>query len=158
MKRGTTFFLKTALVVIGLIILGLCIFALPRLAGYSAETFPEYASLRYPVLIGMYATAVPFFIGVFQAWRLLQYIENNEAFSKLAVGSLGLIKVCAAVIGAMYIIGMVVLIFQNALHPGIALIGLVIVFATLVVSVFAAVLQALLKNAIEFKEENELTI
>lgn len=42
--------------------------------------------------------------------------------------------------------------------PGIILIGMVFVFAAFVVAVFAAVLQKLLKNAIDIKSENDLTV
>ena len=42
--------------------------------------------------------------------------------------------------------------------PGIMVIGLVMVFAPMVIAVFAAVLQRLLQNAIVIKSENELTV
>jgi ABC-type nitrate/sulfonate/bicarbonate transport system permease component len=42
--------------------------------------------------------------------------------------------------------------------PGIILIGLVIIFASIVIAVFAAVLEKLLKKAIDIKAENDLTI
>ncbi|MNC71843.1 hypothetical protein D3C75_1228060 [compost metagenome] len=42
--------------------------------------------------------------------------------------------------------------------PGIIVIGLVIIFASMVIAVFAAVLQKLLKEAIELKLENDLTV
>ena len=42
--------------------------------------------------------------------------------------------------------------------PGIILIGMVIIFAALVIAVFAAVLQKLLQEAIDIKSENDLTV
>jgi len=42
--------------------------------------------------------------------------------------------------------------------PGLIVIGLLIIFGCLVVAIFAAVLQKLLKTAIEIKTENELTV
>jgi hypothetical protein len=42
--------------------------------------------------------------------------------------------------------------------PGVVLLGLVFIFATLVVGVFAAVLERLLQNAIDIKSENDLTV
>ena len=53
---------------------------------------------------------------------------------------------------------MILLGTQNALHPGIAIIGLVILFASTVILLFTAVLQELLKNALRIKSENDLTI
>ncbi len=42
--------------------------------------------------------------------------------------------------------------------PGLILIGMVIICASFVVAVFAAVLQKLLENAIDIKSENDLTV
>jgi len=42
--------------------------------------------------------------------------------------------------------------------PGIILIGMVMIFASMVIAVFAAVLQRLLKEAIDIKSENDLTV
>lgn len=42
--------------------------------------------------------------------------------------------------------------------PGIILIGMLLIFAALVIAVFAAVLQKLLQEAIHIKSENDLTV
>lgn len=47
---------------------------------------------------------------------------------------------------------------QSALHPGIAIIGFIIIFASVVIAVFAGVLQKLLRNALDIKSENDLTV
>jgi hypothetical protein len=158
MKRGTITFLKVAVFTIGIIILSLCIFALPSLARYSAEMNPELAYLRYPVLIGLYLTAIPFFFALYQALILLSYIQTNNAFSELAVNALKLIKYCAITIIILYVIGMLLLGSQSALHPGIAIIGLTIIFTAIVIFFFTAVLQELLKNVLTIKSENDLTV
>lgn len=158
MKKRTKLGLKMTIFMIGLTILVLSVFLLPNLAGDAAEMNPEFSYLRLPVLLGLYITAIPFFLALYQALKLLNYIESENAFSHLAVISLGNIKTCAFTIITLYIIGLIFLISQNALHPGIALIGFVIIFATIVISLFTAVLQELLKNAIEIKSENDLTI
>lgn len=158
MKRGTKIGLKVTILSIGFIILALSIFMLPNLATYTVEMNPEYAYLRLPVLIGLYITAVPFFLALYQAIQLINYIESENAFSNLAVESLRNIKTCALTIVALYVIGIIFLVSQNALHPGIAVIGFVIIFATLIISLFTAVLQELLKSAINLKSENDLTV
>ena len=42
--------------------------------------------------------------------------------------------------------------------PGVILIGLILIFASMVIAVFAAVLQKLLKEAIDIKSENDLIV
>ena len=146
MKRGKVTFLKVAVFTIGIIMLSLFIFALPSLAKYSVEMNPEYANLQYPVLIGLYLTGIPFFFALYQALKLLSYIENNNAFSELAVACIKIHKILCKYDQCFIVIGMILLGTHNALHPGIAIIGLVIFFASIVIMLFTAVLQELLKN------------
>ncbi len=150
MKHGTTLFLKIAVILIGLPVLGLCIFWLPSGADY----------LHYPILTGVYASAITFFVALYQAFKLLGYIDNSKAFSELSVNALKHIKYCAIIISILYavIAPLVYPIADADDAPGLVAIPLLIIFASSVVAVFAAVLQKLLKEAIDIKLENDLTI
>jgi hypothetical protein len=154
MKKGSTYFLRAAIFVIGGIVLALCIFVLP--AGISSDHTGYYR----PILIGMYVPAIPFFIALYQALKLLNYIDKNTAFSELGVTALKNIKYCALIIAGMYALGMPYIYYAANRDdaPGVVAIGLVIVFASFVIAVFAAVLQKLLQNVIAIKSENELTV
>ncbi|MGY0694560.1 DUF2975 domain-containing protein [Virgibacillus sp. FSP13] len=158
MERGRTFFLKSAVFLIGITVLALCIFWLPWLANDTTKMFPEFAYLQYPVLVGLYVTTIPFFIALYLALKLLNYIDNNNAFSGLSVKFLKYIKYCAVTISFLYVIGIIFLMSQKALHPGIAIIGFTIIFTSVVIAVFTAVLQRLLKNALDIKLENDFTV
>jgi MFS superfamily sulfate permease-like transporter len=150
MKRGTTLFLKIAVILIGIPVLALCIFWLPSFANY----------LHYPVLIGMYAAAIPFFFALYQALKLLSYIDKNKAFSELSVKALKNIKYCAITIGVLYagLIPLLIPIADADDAPGLVGIPVIIIFASSTIAVFAAVLQKLLKEAIDIKSENDLTV
>ncbi|WP_188456899.1 DUF2975 domain-containing protein [Virgibacillus oceani] len=153
MNQGSTLFLKVAVSFIGFMVLILSLFWLPWLANEAAALAPELAHLQYPVLIGMYITLIPFLFALYHALKLLRCIDFNIAFSELSVRSLYYIKYCS-----FSIIGCIFLMAQNALHPGIALIGFIIIFTSVVIAVFSAVLQYLLKQAIDIKSENELMV
>ncbi|WP_100330216.1 DUF2975 domain-containing protein [Bacillus xiapuensis] len=158
MQKNKITFLKLTIFIIGFTVLSLCVFLLPNLARDAAVEYPEYSYLKIPVLLGLYLTAIPFFLALYQALKILNYIKGENAFSDLSVISLGYIKNCALVILVLYIIGVISLAVLNALHPGIAIMGIVIMFAALVIAVFAAILQELLRNAIQLKSENDLTV
>lgn len=160
MERGTTLFLKAAVIVIGIPVLALCIFLVPEIANFAAELYPEHTYLKYLVFIDLYAAAIPFYIALYQAFKLLGYIDKNKAFSDLSVQVLKNIKYCALTISGLYVLGLPLfyLIAEKDDAPGIILIGMVMVFASLVIAVFAAVLQMLLKEAIAIKSENDLTV
>ncbi|MED4801190.1 DUF2975 domain-containing protein [Bacillus atrophaeus] len=160
MKRGTTLFLKIAVFLIGIPVLALCIFLVPEIANFAAELYPDIVYIKYLVLINLYASAIPFYFALYQAFKLLSYIDKNKAFSELSVRALKNIKYCAITISILFVMGMPLfyLMAEKDDAPGIILIGLVVIFASMVIAVFAAVLQKLLKEAIDIKSENDLTV
>lgn len=158
MKRGTTLILKVAVLLIGIPVLTFCLIGLPLLVKNPANA--EYANILYPIVSIMYLSAIPYFIALYQAFRLLRYIDKNKAFSSISVRALKKIKHCAISISILYMVGMpfFFLLGDKDDAPGVVLIGLIIIFVSIVVSVFAAVLQKLLKDAIDIKSENDLTV
>ncbi|MCM3353255.1 hypothetical protein BJH90_04105 [Bacillus halotolerans] len=160
MKRGSTLFLKIAVILIGIPVIALCIFLVPEIANFAAELYPDISYLKYLVYIDLYAAAIPFYFALYQAFTLLSYIDRNKAFSELSVRALKKIKYCAITISLLLVAGMPLfyLIAEMDDAPGIILIGLVLIFASMVIAVFAAVLQRLLQEAIDIKSENDLTV
>ncbi|HCW52907.1 MAG TPA: DUF2975 domain-containing protein [Clostridium sp.] len=158
MKKGTTLFLKLAVILIGLPVLALCSFIIYKL--FSAPVSPEYTHILYPILIGMCISAIPFYIALYMAFSLLTYIDNNKAFSQISVKALNNIKYCAASVSGIYVllIPFVFLLADKDDAPGAILMWLIPVFASTVIAVFSAVLKRLLEKAIEIKLENDLTI
>ncbi|WP_145325181.1 DUF2975 domain-containing protein [Paenibacillus xylanexedens] len=158
MKRGTTIFLKLAVFLIGVPILALCIFGIPWLANNPVN--PNYAGALYPIVIMMYVSVIPFIVALYQAFRLLSYIDKNEAFSLMSVKSLKTIKYCAIVISSLYFVMLpfVYVVAEKDDAPGLILMGMVPIFASLVIAVFSAVLQRLLQEAIDIKSENDLVV
>lgn len=159
-KKGATLILKITLFVIGSIVLLLSIFALPSLWPSGTAEFPQIAFVFPPLVIGLYATTIPFYIGLWQTFKLISYIDKNKTFSDLSVKALKKIKYCAITIGILYMGGLPLLypIADVDDAPGLLLMGFVIACVPIVVAVFAEVLERLLQNAIDMKSENDLTI
>ncbi|WP_145018818.1 DUF2975 domain-containing protein [Paenibacillus sp. Y412MC10] len=160
MKRGTTLFLKMAVIMIGIPILALCIFLVPKIGNFAGELYPQIAYMKSLVIIDMYAAAIPFYFALYHAFKLLSYIDKNQAFSELSVKALKNIRYCAITISTLYLLGMPLyyLMGRRVDPPSFIPMGWVIIFASMVIAVFAAVLQRLLQEAITIKSENELTV
>lgn len=160
MKRGSTFFLRAAVVVIGAVIAALCIFALP--AGWVgvAEEYDDITYALYGLILALYVAAIPFFIALHQTLRLLSYIDKNKAFSNLSVKALKRIAYCGLAVAVVFIASLPFFYVwaQEEDAPGLIVIGMVFVGASLTVSVFATILQRLLKEAIAIKSEHDLTV
>lgn len=160
LKHTSTNFLRLALCLLGIIVLALCIFALPSAwRGGSAE-FPLVSYSVMLIVSGLYLTAIPFFVALWQAWQLLAQIDRGQAFSEASVKRLKTIKHCALIISTIYIIFVPLLYpiaeFDDA--PGLIIFGVVVACAPLTVTVFAALLEKLLQAALAIKSENDLTI
>lgn len=160
MERGTTLFLKISLFLIGIPILALCLFVVPAIGNFAAAMVPGMFFMKTFVFLDLYATAIPFYIALYQAYKLLSYIDRNEAFSELSITALKRIKYCAVSISVFFVLGLPLfyLVAEADDAPGIIVIGLILIFASMVIAVFAAVLQKLLQHAIAIKSENDLTI
>ena len=163
MKRGSTLFLKIAVILMGIPVLALCLFLLPQIANEAneaAERGSDLAFVVYGILMVMYVSAIPFYFALYQSFNLLSYIDKNQAFSELSVRALKKIKNCAIIISGLYVVALpfVYIMAEVDDAPGLIIVGMVPIFASMVIAVFAAVLQRLLKEAIDIKEENDLIV
>lgn len=154
MKQGSTLFLKFVVSLIGVVVLGLCIFVLP--AGIATDQTGDYRN----ILLGLYIPAIPFFFALYQAIQLLNYIDENKAFTDLSIKALKNIKYCAMIISILFAAGMpyIYYVADKDDAPGVVAIGLIIIFASFVIATAAALFQQLFQNAVDIKSENDLTV
>lgn len=140
--------------VLGLIVLALCAFALP--AGIVSDNTGYYR----PILLGLYIPVVPFFFALYQAHKLLDYIDHDKAFTQVSVDALNYIKYCALMITGLFTLGMPYIFYAADRDdaPGVVLIGCVIIKASFVIATAAAVFARLLQNAVDIKSEHDLTV
>jgi hypothetical protein len=160
MEKVTTLFLKIAVILLGVPVLALCIFLVPEMVNLATKLLPKVALIKYLVFIIFDASAIPFYLALYQAFKLLRYIDKNKAFSDLSVKALREIKYSAITISILHVlVWPLFFIFANADDaPGVIFVGLIVPFASMVIAVFAAVLQKLLQEAIDIKSENDLTV
>ncbi len=160
MDKVSTLFLKIAVCIIGLPVLIICIFLVPALGRITAQIVPDFAFLQYVVMGIFYASAIPFYMALYQAFQLLRHIDRKMAFSPLAVRPLKCIKHYAVIISILHLLTLPMFYIFAELDdaPGVIFVGLIVPFASFVIAVFAAVLQKLLQEAVDIKSENDLMI
>lgn len=158
-KKGSTSYLKFVIVLIAVLV-ATALLWFPQIEGRNigANLIGRY--FHDPFLAYAYISSLAFFSALYQAFRLLGHIEKDEAFSLASISRLKKIKFSAlALIG--FVLGAIAWLFPNMQKedsPGIIPLGFVIIFASITVATFAAVLQKLLQNAADLQEENELTV
>jgi Protein of unknown function (DUF2975) len=161
MKKTSTLFLKIVILLMAVAALAVGIFALPAIAREAMQV--GVFDLTYPVYViigGAYLAAIPFFTALYQAFNLLRSIDENKAFSESSVKALQRIKYSAVAITILYAIITPLFVPISRVNdaPGIVIIGIMVTSSSIVIAVFAAVLQKLVQNAIDIKSENDLTV
>lgn len=144
MRKWNAIVLSSFLILVGVIVLLLCGFVLPNLAEETVRHSPEVAYLQYPILLGMYATAIPFFYAIYATVDMIFTIERESIFSHKLSKSLTHIKYCAMTIITLYILGFFILDASNALPPLVAVLGISII----VISSIVATASTFIKHAI----------
>lgn len=160
MKKSSTVFLQIVIVLIGIGALALLLWE-PHIEGVNAHaTTLSEIYFDDPFLMLVYAGSIPFFMALYQAFKILGLAGENKVFSQAAVKSLRTIKYCALVI-----IGFVVMeeIFIMLNHgnddaAGGVFMGVLITFISIIVATAAAMFEKLLRKALDIKSENELTV
>jgi hypothetical protein len=158
MKFGATLFLRGVLVLIGIGALALLLWE-PHLEGRNAHATLFEIYFKDPFLAFAYVAAIPFFVGLYQAFMVLGYAGRNKEFSPSALRSVRTIKYCAiAIIGFVAIGEVIIMSGDSDDRAGGVVIGAFILFASIVVATAMAVLERALQNAVDMKSENDLTV
>lgn len=159
MKRVSIVFLQTVIVLIGIVTLVLLIW-FPLIEGRATNLDLVNIYLDMFILYG-YTTSIPFFVALYNAFKLLAYIGQNKVFSTNAVKTLGNIKLSAIILSALVVVAG---LFIKSTHhkeddpAGFLAICIVTTFASIVMATAAAIFEKLLQNAVNMKSENDLTI
>ena len=160
MKRSSTIFLQVVIVLIGIGTLALLLWE-PNIEGRNAHATPFEVYFKDPFLAYVYVASIPFFVALYQAFRVLTYVRQETTFSPATVKAMRTIKYCAlAIIG--FVAGSVVFMpFSNPDDddgPQGVVMRIIITFAWIVVASVAAIFERILQNAVEIKSENDLTV
>lgn len=156
MKKSSILFLQTVLVLVGIVALIIMI-RLPLTEGRATnlDLFRIYSD---PLILYTYAASIPFFIALYKAFKLLEYIGQNEAFSLNSVSTLRSIKNCAIALSILIMLaGIYIRIFHNKEDDPAGFIALCIVmtFVSLVVATAVTVFEKILQNGLDIKSEIE---
>ena len=160
MKRGSILFLRAVIVLVGVAVLAGLLWE-PQVEGVNRNADMVTIYFRDPFIAYVYVGSLPFFYGLYQAFKLLGYVGRGQALSPDAVTALRRIKYCAMAV-ICFIVGAEAYII---LRPndgddragGVAM-GVFTGFPCLVAATAAAVLERVLQSAVDLKSEHDLTV
>lgn len=157
MTRAPTLFLKavTVLAATGTLA-GLMWF--PHIEGRAAnlDLISIYAD---PFIIYIYIASIPFFIGLYQVLKLLQFIDSDRSFSTGAVAALKTMKFASlSLIGFIALAELYIRFFAHGDDPaGPTMLGMCMVLALGVIAATVSVLQTLVQRVIDTQSNRNVT-
>jgi hypothetical protein len=159
MKQSSTIFLQIVIVLIGIASLALLLWE-PQIEGVNAHATNFEIYFKDPFLALVYIGSIPFFVALYQAFKVLGYAGQNKIFSPAAVKALRTIKYCALATIGFVVVEEIFIILNHGSDDaaGGVFIGVLITFASIVIATAAAMFERILQNAVDIKSENDLTV
>lgn len=158
MKRSSTAFLQIVVVLFGLAALAFML-GEPHLEGRNAKATPFEVYFKDPLLAYAYVASIPFFVALYQAFKVLGYAGRNRVFSPEAVTALRTMKYCAiAMIGFIVVSFAFIPWADGDDRPQGVMMRIFVAVPTIVAAAAAGMFERLLQNAVEMKSEHDLTV
>jgi hypothetical protein len=158
MKRSSPLFLQLVIVLIAIGALALMLWE-PHIEGRNAHATTFQIYFNDPFLAYAYVGSIPFFVALYQAFKVVGYAGRSTVFSQAAVKALRTIKYCAIALIGFVAVGELFIMFSNSDdRAGGVFMGVLITFGSIVMATAAAMFERILQDAVDIKSENELTV
>src|SRR5690349_20940470 len=102
MKYASTLFLRIVICLIAIGVLAGLIWE-PQTEGRNVGVDFLHIYFHDPFLAYLYIAFIPFFVALYQIFKVLGYFDNNEIFSQAAVRTVKNFKYCAAAFAALLV-------------------------------------------------------
>jgi hypothetical protein len=151
MKRGATIFLQAVIALIGLGVLALLLWE-PQVEGRNVNATQFEIYFKDPFLAYIYLAFVPFFVALYQAFKIVGHARRNEIVSQRSVRGLRIIKFCA-ITTAIFILGAEVYLFifmrgKDDIAGGVMM-GVFIILVSAIIATAAALFERILQPSKE---------
>src|SRR6185295_3517498 len=112
MKRSSTAFLQVVIVLISIGALALMLWE-PHIEGRNVHATLFEIYFKDPFLAYAYIASIPFFMALYQAFKVLEYVKQNKTFSQATVKALRTIKYCAIAIIGFVAVSIIFMMFGD---------------------------------------------
>lgn len=157
-QKELSVWLKIIIVFCGCFGLFFCMYTGPDLGRAVLLDSENLKALYKPFIAFIWITGIPFFISLFLGWRICTDIGSDLAFSLINAHRLKMISVLSMIEGVGYVGSLLYLFVVGSYHLYVLIVLLLILFFSVIISVFTSMLSHLVRKASEIKQDNDLTI
>ena len=153
-------FLRACVILIGIVVLAFML-GEPQFEGRNTHASFLQIYFNDPFLAYAYIASIPFFIALYQAFRLLGYIAKSQVFTLNFVRALRTIKHCSLAL-ITFISAAEAYLFiggggSDDIAGGVAM-GVFLIFVSSIMATAAVIFEQLLQSAIDIRSEHDLTM
>ena len=112
MKRSSTIFLQIVIVLIGIGALAFLLWE-PHIEGRNSNATLFEIYFQDPFLAYVYIASIPFFMALYQAFKVLEYVRQNKTFSQATVKAVRTLKYCAIAIIGFVAVSVIFIMFGD---------------------------------------------
>lgn len=155
LKRSLIIFFQIVIVLIGIVTFAFILWE-PQLEGRNANAMLFEIYFKDLFLAYAYVASIPFFVALYQAFKLFGYVGKNKIFSLNSIKALRSMKYCTIVLSILIVIaGLYIRIFhaEGDDPAGFLAICTVITFISIVIAAVAVKLERILQNGIDAKTQ-----
>lgn len=157
MKRKSTVLLQIVVVLVGLGALAFLVWE-PQTEGRNAHATLLQTYFTDPFLAYVYVASIPFFVALYQVFKVLGYAAHDQAFSLETVKAVRRIRYCALTMVGFVVVSVFFLLMADPDdRPAGMFLRAIVVFSSIVIATAATVSERLLQNAVAVKSRNGRT-
>ena len=154
LKKSATIFLQVVIVLIGIGVLAVMLWEHNN-EGRNADATLFEVYFKDPFLAYAYIASIPFFVALYQAFKVLGYAGQNTVFSPAAVQALRTIKYCAiALIGFVAVGEIFMMLGKSDDRAGGVFMGILITLGSVGIATAAAMFERALQHAVAIQSEH----
>jgi hypothetical protein len=160
MKKSLTIFFQIVITLIGITVFAFLLWE-PQLEGRNAHATLFQIYFNDPFLAYVYFGSISFFVILYQAFKVLEYVRQNKAFSQETVKALQTIKYCAMALSILIVsAGLYIKIFHAKDDDPAGFLALCIVttFISVVIAAVAGRFARTLQKGADIKSEKSVTV
>lgn len=155
MKHSSTLLLQVIIVLIGI---GAFAFLLwePHVEGVNQHATVFQIYFQDPFLAYVYLSSIPFFVALYQVFKVLGYVDQDQVFSRAAVKALRTTRYCAIAIVVLVAASVGFMLFTDPEdRPAGLFLRLLIGFPSVIAIAAASMFERILQHALNIKCGND---
>ena len=146
-QASSTIFLQVVVVLMGIGVLALLLWE-PQIEGKNLHATNFEIYFNDPFLALAYIGAIPFFVALYQAFKVLGYVRKHNVFSQATVKALRTIKYCALIIIGFVVVEEIIIMLNNGNDDiaGGVFMGILITFGSVVAIAVVSMFEQIVQN------------